>query len=103
MYVSRLPFHVVPGQTTEVVNRLQQLETMISHAGGGHCRILRSHFGSDGAPDVVFEQEVTDLAELEKQIEAVTSRPEFQQWSQGMSPLLSRTPKREAYLVTAPH
>jgi hypothetical protein len=63
---------------------------------GRVCRILRSHFGSDGAPDVVFEQEV---AELETQIAAVTSRPEFQQWSQGMSPLLSRTPKREAYFV----
>jgi hypothetical protein len=99
MYVSRLPFHVVPGQTTEVVSRLQQLETMISNAGGTRCRILRSHFGSDGAPDVVFEQEVADLAELESQIAAVTSRPEFQQWSQGMSPLLSRTPKREAYFV----
>jgi hypothetical protein len=99
MYVSRLPFHVVPGQTTEVVSRLQQLETMIGNAGGTRCRILRSHFGSDGAPDVVFEQEVADLAELESQIAAVTSRPEFQQWSQGMSPLLSRTPKREAYFV----
>ena len=99
MYVSRLPFHVVPGQTTEVVNRLHSLESMIAEAGGGNCRILRSHFGSDGAPDVVFEQEVADLAELEKQIEAVTARGEFQEWSKAMSPLLARPPKREAYLV----
>jgi len=101
MYVSRLPFHVVPGQTSEVVSRLHQLEAMIESAGGNHCRILRSHFGSDGAPDVVFEQEVSDLSELERQIETVTASAEFQSWSRGMSPLLTRTPKREAYLVNA--
>ncbi len=101
MYVSRLPFHVVPGQTSEVVNRLSQLQSMIEAAGGNHCRILRSHFGSDGAPDVVFEQEVGSLDELEKQIESVTASSEFQTWSKGMSPLLARTPKREAYLVNA--
>jgi hypothetical protein len=73
---------------------------MIHGAGGQSCRILRSHFGSDGAPDVVFEQEVNDLADLERQIERVTASSEFQTWSKEMSPLLSRTPKREAYLVT---
>jgi len=99
MYVSRLPFHVVPGQTSEVVNRLHQLEAMIAAAGGNNCRVLRSHFGSDGAPDVVFEQEVSSLDELEKQIAAVTASAEFQSWSKEMSPLLVRTPKREAYLV----
>jgi hypothetical protein len=99
MYVSRLPFHVVPGQTSEVVSRLHQLESMIEAAGGNNCRILRSHFASDGAPDVVFEQEVVSLGDLEKQIKSVTASAEFQSWSKSMSPLLARTPKREAYLV----
>jgi hypothetical protein len=48
---------------------------------------------------VVLEQDVADLAALETQIKAVTEKPEFQQWSRQMSPLLARTPKREAYLV----
>ena len=101
MYVSRLPFHVIPGQTSEVISRLHELEAMIAAAGGNNCRILRSHFASDGAPDVVFEQEVPSLDELEKQIETVTASADFQSWSKAMSPLLSRTPKREAYLVNA--
>ena len=99
MYVSRLPFHVVPGKTSEVEQRLQTLKGMIDAAGGSRCRILRSHFASDGAPDVVLEQEANDLADLERQIDSVTSRPEFQDWSREMSPLLVRSPKREAYLV----
>jgi hypothetical protein len=99
MYVSRMPFHVAPGKTTEVEQRLRSLKDMIDEAGGQHCRILRAHFASDGAPDVVLEQEADDLAALESQIKKVTEKPEFQQWSQEMSSLLIRPPKREAYLV----
>ena len=99
MYVSRMPFHVEPGKTAEVEERLQTLKQMIDDAGGQRCRILRTHFASDGAPDVVLEQEAEDLAALEAQIRKVTERPEFQSWSQQMSPLLVRPPKREAYLV----
>ena len=99
MYVSRLPFHVIPGRTAEVEQRLHTLKNMIDEAGGQHCRILRSHFASDGAPDVVLEQEASDLGDLERQIGLVTERPEFQAWSREMSPLLVRAPKREAYKV----
>jgi hypothetical protein len=99
MYVSRMPFHVAPGKTTEVEERLQTLKQMIDEAGGQRCRILRTHFASDGAPDVVLEQEAEDLGALEAQISSVTGRPEFQAWSREMSGLLARAPKREAYLV----
>ena len=99
MYISRMPFYVVPGKTSEVEERLKTLKQMIDEAGGQRCRILRSHYASDGAPDVVLEQEVEDLGTLESQIRKVTDRQEFQQWSREMSQLLTRTPKREAYLV----
>jgi hypothetical protein len=99
MYISRLPFYVVPGKTSEVEQRLETLRSMIRDAGGQNCRILRTHFASDGAPDVVLEQEVEDLAALESQIRTVTDNPSFQEWSRGMSPLLVRTPKREAFHV----
>ena len=99
MYVSRMPFHVAPGKTTEVEQRLKGLKQMIEGPGGSRCRILRTHFASDGAPDVVLEQEVEELAMLESQIKKVTGLPEFQEWSRDMSPLLVRAPKREAYLV----
>jgi hypothetical protein len=94
-----MPFYVVPGKTTEVEQRLGRLKQMIDNAGGQNCRILRSHFASDGAPDVVLEQEVEDLATLESQIRQVTGNSEFQQWSRDMSELLIRPPKREAYIV----
>jgi hypothetical protein len=67
--------------------------------GGGRPRILRNHFASLGAPDVVFEQEAPDLEALETQISQVTARAEFQQWSQQMSELLAQSPKREVYLA----
>jgi hypothetical protein len=72
---------------------------MIDEAGGQRCRILRTHFASDGAPDVILEQEADDLSALESQIKKVTDRPEFQTWSREMSSMLLRPPKREAYLV----
>jgi hypothetical protein len=99
VYVSRLPFHVIPGKTTEVEHQLGTLKAMILQAGGQRCRILRSHFASDGAPDVILEQDADDLATLEDQIKQVTASPEFQEWSRNMSTFLVRTPKREAYLV----
>jgi hypothetical protein len=99
MYVSRMPFHVAPGKTSEVEQRLLQLKHMIDESGGQRARILRTHFASDGAPDVVLEQEAEDLQALETQIKQVSSRPEFQQWSREMSTLLIRPPKREAYII----
>jgi hypothetical protein len=99
MYVSRMPFHVLPGKTTEVEQRLRTLKRMIDEAGGQRTRILRAHFASDGAPDVVLEQEAEDLGVLESQIKTVTSRQEFQDWSREMSSRLVRPPKREAYLI----
>ena len=101
MYVSRLTFHTLPGKTHEVEQALHKLMTMVGQVGGGRPRILRNHFASLGAPDVVFEQEAPDLEALEIQIRQVTERAEFQQWSQQMSGLLVQSPKREVYLAVA--
>src|SRR5262249_49713771 len=99
MYVSRLMFHTLPGKTHDVEHALHTLRTLVTQAGGGQPRILRNHFASLGAPDVVFEQDAADLETLETQIRQVTERTEFQQWSQQMSGLLAESPKREVYLV----
>jgi hypothetical protein len=99
MYISRLTFHSIPGKTGEVEQELQKLRDMVVQAGGSRPRILHTHFASLGAPDVVFEQEVPDLATLETQMTQLTSSPAFQQWSGRMSGLLSQSPKREVYLV----
>ena len=99
MYVSRLTFHCQPGKTGEVQEQLKKLLALAAQAGAGRPRILRSHFASLGAPDVVFEQEAPDLATLEEQIKKVTDTQEFQQWTGHMSSLLSESPKREIYLV----
>ena len=99
MYVSRLTFHTNPGKTQEVEHALHALLTMVGQVGGGRPRILRNHFASLGAPDVVFEQEAPDLETLETQIKQVTERQEFPQWSEHMSGLLAQSPKREVYLL----
>jgi len=99
MYVSRLTFHTHPGKTHEVAQELQKLMAMVSQSGGVQPRVLRNHFASPGAPDVVFEQEAPDLETLETQIKQVTERKEFQQWSAHMSGLLAQSPKREVYLI----
>ena len=99
MYVSRLTVHTTPGKTHEVEQELQKLLSMVGQVGGGRPRVLRNHFASLGAPDVVFEQEAPDLETLETQITRVTERAEFQQWSGHMSELLAQSPKREVYLV----
>jgi hypothetical protein len=99
MYVSRLTFHTLPGKTHDVEHALHTLRTLVGQAGGGRPRILRNHFASLGAPDVVFEQDAPDLETLETQIKQVTERAEFQQWSQQMSGFLTQSPKREVYLA----
>jgi quinol monooxygenase YgiN len=99
MYVSRLTFHTNPGQTNEVEKELHRLMAMVKDVGGVRPRILRNHFASLGAADVVFEQEALDLDTLETQIQQVTARDEFQKWSEHMSGLLAQSPKREVYLV----
>ncbi|MEX0762617.1 MAG: hypothetical protein WD333_09320 [Dehalococcoidia bacterium] len=100
MYVSRLNFHTLPGNSSKVEERLGQLAQMVEDAGGARPRILRTHFASLGAPDVVFEQDAEDLAGLERQIGAVTGNPDFQQWSDQVSSLLAESPKREVYIIT---
>ena len=94
MYISRLSFYTRPGHTEEVAQRLDQLAQMIG-AGGRSARVLRMTFGSLGSPDLQFEQEIDSLADLERGMEGVTSKEEFQRWSAGMSELLLQTPKRE--------
>jgi hypothetical protein len=99
MYVSRLTFHTHPGKTNEVEQELQKLMKLVGEAGGLRPRVLRNHFASLGAPDVVFEQEAQDLESLEKQIGQVTERDDFQRWTGHMSELLAQSPKREIYLI----
>jgi hypothetical protein len=99
MYVSRLTFHTNPGQTNEVEQQLHSLMAMVKEVGGTRPRILRNHFASLGAADVVFEQEVPDLDALETQIQQVTGRDDFQKWTDHMSGLLAQSPKREVYMI----
>ena len=99
MYISRLTFHTNPGQTQVVEQELQKLLDMVKNVGGIRPRILRNHFASQGAPDVVFEQEASDLETLETQIKTVTERDDFQQWTGKMSGLLAQSPKREIYIT----
>jgi quinol monooxygenase YgiN len=99
MFISRLTFHTEPGKTAEVEQELQKLTAMVNQVGGLRPRVLRNHFASLGAPDVVFEQEARDLGTLETQIKQVTESPDFQRWTQHMSGLLAQSPKREIYLV----
>ena len=99
MYVSRLSFHTLPGHTNEVIEALQQLERMVTGAGGRAPRILRTHYASLGAADVLFEQQAPDLGALEREIEQVTRSEEFQRWSNDMSSHLAQSPKREVYIL----
>ena len=101
MYVSRLLFHALPGKTRDLEAALHELQAMVATAGGVRPRVLRTHFASLGAPDVVFEQEVNDLAELEAEIHSVTAKEEFQRWSHSVSELLAESPKREVYQMMA--
>jgi hypothetical protein len=99
MYVSRLAFHTQPGKTQTVEQKLHKLIAMVNEVGGLRPRVLRNHFASQGAPDVVFEQEAPDLATLETQIKQVSESAVFQEWTGDMSGLLAQSPKREVYLI----
>ena len=99
MYTSRLAFNTLPGKTHQVEEHLKRLAALVGGAGGVRPRVLRTHFASLGAPDIVFEQEAADLATLEHQIEAVTGSPEFQELSNQISGLLGQPPKREIYRI----
>ena len=100
MYISRLTFHTLPGKTHEVEKKLMTLREWVADAGGLHSRVMRTHYGSLGAPDLIFEQEVADPRALELQIKTVTQQRQFQQWSQDMAKLLERSSKRELYQIT---
>ena len=101
MYVSRLVFHALPGKTSELETALRELQSMVTASGGSRPRVLRTHFASLGAPDVVFEEEVADLNKLESEMNSVISKAEFQQWSDKVSGLLAESPKREIYEMKA--
>ena len=92
MYLSRLTFHTLPGKTGKAEQALQTLVAMVGHVGGIRPRVLRNHFASLGAPDVVFEQEAQDLETLERQIQHVTENSAFQQWTGHMSGVLAESP-----------
>jgi hypothetical protein len=57
VFVSRLAFHTLPGKTQMVEDKLQQLVQWVGQAGGQRARVMRTHYGSPGAPDLIFEQE----------------------------------------------
>ena len=99
MYLSRLAFYTIPGRTGEVEQALGRLRGLVEAAGGGRPRVLRTHYASLGAPDLVFEQEAADLAALEGQMARVTETAEFQTWSREVSAMLIQSPKREIYTV----
>jgi hypothetical protein len=61
---------------------------------------MRAHYGSLGAPDLVFEQEVSDVGALELQIKKVTDNKDFQKWTQEVAKLLEQSSKRELYQIT---
>jgi hypothetical protein len=50
---------------------------MAGHIDGIRPRVLRNHFASLGAPDVVFEQGAQDLETLEYQIQRVMENSAF--------------------------
>jgi hypothetical protein len=102
MYLSRLTFHTLPGKTHEVEEKLMMLLHWVESAGGVKPRVMRTHFGSLGAPDLIFEQEVEDPGTLESQIKTVTENREFQLWAKQVSGLLEQSSKRELYQIASP-
>ncbi|HEY2990621.1 MAG TPA: hypothetical protein VGL11_23095 [Candidatus Binatia bacterium] len=98
--LSRLTFRAAPGKTGAVEKELKKLREMVAGVGGVRPRILHTHFASQGAPDVVFEQEAQDLAALEAQIKKLTGNSDFQGWTKNISQLLTQSPKREVYLIS---
>jgi hypothetical protein len=82
-----------------VENKLQQLAQWVGEAGGERLRIMRTHYSSPGAPDLIFEQEVENPAALEEQIKSVTGQHAFHDWSQQVASLLEQSSKRELYKI----
>ena len=78
MYLSRLTFHTIPGKTGDAEKALRKLQEMVAEAGGARPRILHTHFASLGAPDIVFEQEVEDLAALKRSSGKLTDNKALQ-------------------------
>jgi len=99
MYVSRLTFHTLPGKTQEVEERLITLRDWVAEAGGLSPRVMRTHYGSLEAPDLVFEQEVENPDALEQQIKKVTKNIRFQEWARQVAGLLEQSSKRELYQI----
>lgn len=99
MYVSRLTFATMPGRTHDAEEKLKQLRDLVAQAGGQRPRVLRAHFASLGAPDLIFEQDAPDLATLEREISAVTGSAQFRALSGEISGLLAQTSKREIYQI----
>ena len=99
MFLSRLAFHTQPGKTEAVESKLRTLAQWVHQAGGTRPRIMRTHYSSLGAPDLLFEQEVPDPQTLEQQIRAVTAKKEFHKWSQQVAALLEHSSKRELFQV----
>lgn len=100
MYVSRLTFHTLPGKTQEVEEKLITLREWVAEAGGLSPRVMRTHYGSPGAPDLVFEQEVANPDALENQIKRVTANVRFQEWARQVAGLLGQSSKRELYQIS---
>ena len=99
MYVSRLSFATQPGRTREVEQKLRELAGIVGQAGGRNVRVLRAHFASLGAPDLMLEQDVDDLAELEREIADVTQRERFRSLAGEIAAMLVHSSKREVYQV----
>ena len=102
MYLSRLTFHTLPGKTNEAEERLMTLLDWVEKADGARPRVMRTHYGSLGAPDLIFESEVEDPGTLESQIKKVTENKEFQLWAKQVSGLLEQSSKRELCQITSP-
>ena len=101
MYISRLTFHTLPGKTHQAEEKLMTLLYWVENAGGLRPRVMRTHFGSLGAADLIFEHEVESPGTLASQIEKVTENREFQQWAKQLSALLEQSSKRELYQITS--
>jgi hypothetical protein len=99
VFLSRLTFHTLPGKTDAVENKLLTLARWVDQAGGTNPRVMRTHYSSLGAPDLLFEQEVQDPGTLEQQIKTVTAHKEFHDWAQQLAPLLEHSSKRELFKI----
>jgi hypothetical protein len=86
--------------TQQVEQKLMTLRDWVAEAGGLNPRVMRTHYGSLGAPDLVFEQEVENPNALEQQIKKVTENIRFQEWAREVAGLLEQSSKRELYQLT---